>query len=429
MSDYQHKNTDIPRPRRQTQAHSSQGKSAHKTSRSRNSYGSDTAEIPVRSRPEEGDRYPRSEYRPIPRDEYERRMDAGETFDPRRNAGERRRNAADPYERRQEPRHTRRSPQKRRRSGCIGRFIRSILLLALILFALYSVIALVLISRVEKVGKGERSVTDGTLQASYVRNILLIGTDSRDLTEDRGRSDSMILLSVNSSAGKIYLTSFMRDCYVEIPGYGSDKLNAAYSYGGPELLMDTLEYNFDISIDDYLAVSFTGFAGIIDSFGGVEITVSDEEAQALNEILISEVNELMGDAREDDLLEGGGTYILDGKQALSYARIRYVGNADFERTSRQREVLEKLFANAKSRAAAAVPRLVSSALPELSTNMSGTELYLLSLRCPLFLGYDMVQQRVPAEETWWNDTINDQSVLQVDFEANKAFLQDTVFHN
>ncbi|MDE6005687.1 MAG: LCP family protein [Oscillospiraceae bacterium] len=321
-------------------------------------------------------------------------------------------------------------PSKKKKShggGFLQRLVRKIAVFIAVIFAIYSAIALLLISKLEKIPRGERLVTSGTLQAGYVQNILLIGTDARDITTERGRSDTILLLSLNSRTQKIYLTSFMRDAYVEIPNYGNHKLNAAYSFGGAELLMDTLEKNYNISIDDYLCVSFMGFAGIIDALGGVEIDVSDAEADALNVILQSEVNSLAGDDIFSDFLEKGGKYILNGKQALSYARIRYVGNADFERTSRQREVMTQLLQNAKTKMVTAVPELLSSALPNLGANMSTAELYFWSLRVPSAVSYEIEQLQIPASGTYTPADINGESVLQVDFNANIQILQDTVF--
>ncbi|MDE5885632.1 MAG: LCP family protein, partial [Oscillospiraceae bacterium] len=322
------------------------------------------------------------------------------------------------------------APKSRKKShggGILKRLLRKILVLAVILFGIYSAVALLLISKLEKIPRMPRTVTTGTLDAGHVQNILLIGTDARDITTERGRSDTILLLSMNSMTEKIYLTSFMRDAYVQIPGYGNNKLNAAYAYGGAELLMDTLEQNYQISIDDYFCVSFMGFAGIIDAFGGVEIDVSDAEAQAVNEILQSEVNALAGDDIMSDFLEKGGKFILNGKQALSYARIRYVGNADFERTSRQREVMTQIFQNMKSKAATAVPELISSALPHVGANMSTTELYFLSLKAPLVVSYEIEQLQIPANGTYTPADIDGQSVLQVDFNANTQILKDTVY--
>jgi LCP family protein required for cell wall assembly len=327
-----------------------------------------------------------------------------------------------------EPRSRGKRRRKRRRHSFLGGLLRTVLVLFAAVFILYSAVSLLLISKLDQVAQAPRSVTSGSMgNANFVRNVLIIGTDSRDPMQERGRSDSMILLTFNDASHEVCLTSFLRDAYVQIPNRGADKLNAAYSYGGPELLMDTLEMNFDISVDDYICVSFTGFAGIIDSFGGVKITLSDEEAQAVNNILQSEVNALMGDDPSADLLPSGGTFFLTGKQALSYARIRYVGNADFERTARQREVIEQLTESARSRAYESIPTLITKPDLRVTTNMTTAQMYLLSLRFPLTMLYGSRQQQIPADGTWLPANIDGAAVLQIDTEANRSILRQTVF--
>ncbi len=319
------------------------------------------------------------------------------------------------------------APRRRRRGGIGSRILKTILFLVVAIFIVYSIIVLLCIARMNRVDSGQRSRTAGAMTSSSVTNVLVIGTDSRDPSQENGRSDSMILVSLNSKTHKMYMSSFMRDAYVDIPGYGSAKLNAAYSYGGADLLMDTIEANYNVKIDSYVSVTFKGFAGIIDSVGGVKITLSDDEANALNVILQSEVNEIMGDDVNDDLLSGGGTYKLDGKQALSYSRIRYTGNADFERTERQRTVMNQVFKKIKSLNPAYIGSLFSKSVPQLTTNMSASDLYLLSLRLPTLLIYSTQQQQIPADGTWSNGSADGQDVLKVDFDANQKILADTVF--
>lgn len=319
------------------------------------------------------------------------------------------------------------APRRRQKKSLLGRIVKLVLTLVVALFLLYSAIAMVGILGMNRVSTGERSVTSGSLDASYVKNVLVIGTDTRDPEQERGRSDSMILVSMNSRTKEIYMTSFMRDAYVEIPGNGSGKLNAAYSYGGPELLMDTLESNYDIRVDDYVMITFAACAEMIDAVGGVELTISDEEAQAVNEILISEVNEIMGDDREDDLLDSGGTLTLDGKQALSYSRIRYVGNADFERTERQRTVMQQVMEKAKKNPLR-LASICMSALPKMTTNLSVGALYGYAVTTPFkLIGYETAQQRIPADGTFSGADIGGESVLQVDFAAAQQQLADTIF--
>ncbi|MDE6092607.1 MAG: LCP family protein, partial [Ruminococcus sp.] len=181
----------------------------------------------------------------------------------------------------------RRKKKKRKHRSIGGRIIRKIVLtlftILILLFVVYSCTALTVIGKVGKEETGDRNRTDSAMSRSYVKSVLIIGTDGRSADEP-GRSDSMILLSFNSHTNKIILTSFMRDCYVNIQGYGMDKLNAAYSYGGASLLMDTIESNFMVEIDDYITVNFVSFAGIIDAVGGIDIDVSDEEAHEINNI-------------------------------------------------------------------------------------------------------------------------------------------------
>jgi len=316
---------------------------------------------------------------------------------------------------------------RRRKGSFLGRLFRVLLTIVVAVFLLYSAVAMIGILGMNRVSTGDRGVTSGSMDAAYVKSVLVIGTDTRDPNEERGRSDSMILVSMNSRTDQIYMTSFMRDAYVDIPGYGSDKLNAAYSYGGPELLMDTLEENFDVHIDDYVMITFAACAAMIDAVGGVELEISDREAEAVNEILISEVNEIMGDDREDDLLDGGGKLTLDGKQALSYSRIRYVGNADFERTERQRTVMSQVMSKVKSNPFRLLP-VCMGALPKMTTNMSVPGLYGYALTTPFKLAtYDMQQQRVPADGTFQGADVGGQSVLEIDLDAAKQQLQSTVF--
>ena len=278
-----------------------------------------------------------------------------------------------------------------------------------------------------RIPTGERFRTQGAMNEKHVTNVLIIGTDGRT-ESDRGRSDSMILISLNSKTNEMIMTSFLRDCYVEIRGHGRDKLNASYAYGGPELLMDTIESNFNIKIDDYLSINFSTFASVIDSAGGVKISLSDEEAEAVNVILMSEVNELMGDDRNSDLLSGGGNLLLNGKQALSYSRIRSVGKWDLERTSRQRKVITALIKKARSEGVSFVSNLTKKALPYITTNMDKKELYLLSLRAPLLLTYEIGQLQIPADGTFTNVSGTPSGdVLETNFEANRKIIANKIF--
>lgn len=321
-----------------------------------------------------------------------------------------------------------RSPKSRIGGGILGKAIRAVLWVIIIVFVLYSAVSLIGILRMHRETAENRANISDVMDAAYVSNVLLIGTDSRDLSQERGRSDSMILASINKKTRELTLTSFLRDSYVYIDDeYGYGKLNAAYSYGGAGLLMDTIKSNYGVRIDDYILISFAACANVIDAVGGVKLDLTDEEADAVNEILISEVNELMGDDRNDDLLDCGGEQKLDGKQALSYSRIRYVGNADFERASRQRTVMTQVLKKAAVNPVA-MARIFVTALPELSTNLSVGKSYGYTLRAPfLLIGYQLKTQQIPADDTFYGDDVDGESVLRVDCDANRQVLKDTIY--
>ncbi|MBR3970001.1 MAG: LCP family protein [Ruminococcus sp.] len=320
--------------------------------------------------------------------------------------------------------------KKRRKRSFFGRFIsrfiKTLIMILVLIFGMYSCTSLCLINKMDYAETGDRNRRSDALARSYVKNVLLIGTDGRSENET-ARSDTMLLASVNRKTNEVSLISLMRDCYVEIPGYGEDKLNAAYAYGGAELLMDTIEHNFGIAVEDYVAVNFVSFASVVDSVGGIDIEISDAEAKEINTILQAEVNEIMGDDVLDDLLDGGGKLHLNGKQALSYARIRYIGNADFERTERQREVIELVMNKVKSFNPTILPRLSFSVLPGVETNMTTAELYGLSLELPFIAGYERQQLQIPAEGTYYSADMDCGNSLIVDFVENYNIIYETVY--
>ena len=321
--------------------------------------------------------------------------------------------------------------KKKRGGSFIGRLFKRlfyfVMSVVLTLFVMYSCTSLSLIRKLDYVPTQSRERTSGAISRSYVTSVLLIGTDGRSLDE-RGRSDTMMLVSVNSSTKKICTTSFMRDCYVEIPGYGWDKLNAAYAYGGPELLMDTIEHNFGVRIDDYVSINFLSFASIVDSVGGIDVDLSDAEAEEINTILQAEVNEIMGDDRGADLLKSGGKKVhLVGKQALAYARIRHIGNADFERTERQRRVVDLVMDKLKTFNPIMLKNLSTKVLPDVTTNMDTAKLYFLSLRAPLWLRFERSPMQVPAEGTYYGESTPSGDALIVDFDSNYETIKSNVF--
>lgn len=270
---------------------------------------------------------------------------------------------------------------------------------------------------------------DGTYTYDFndenVYNVLLIGTDARN-NSDRGRSDSMILVSINKTTEQIVMTSFLRDIYLYIPGVEYTRLNHAYAYGGPDLLLDTLETNFKIPVDKYVQVDFYSFVTVVDAVGGVDIDVTDDEVEYVNKYL-AEINRLEGRNENTDKLSSGGSYTLNGEQALAYSRIRYIGT-DFGRTERQRTVLEEIFRNMSNMGVSELKALLDELLPNVTTNIQKDELFSLVLNSPSYLGYERIQCRVPADGTWWNLTIRGMAVLGIDFDSNIRYLGQNIYN-
>ena len=259
-----------------------------------------------------------------------------------------------------------------------------------------------------------------------VKNILLIGNDSR--TEDEsGRSDAMILISISSRTHSVHMTSILRDIYVDIPGHDGNRLNAAYAYGGPELLLETLEENFDVEVNRYMLVNFQAFANLIDAVGGVDLDVTNEEVQYINGYLV-EYNQLENRPEGTDYLDTSlsGNIHLNGPQALAYCRNRYIGS-DFARTERQRKVLSAAMKKLPLSLAANGGELIDGVMPNITTNLTRSELNGLVLQAPAMLTYDVVQGSIPLEGTYSNATIRGMAVLEVDFEANKEYIRTEIY--
>lgn len=251
-------------------------------------------------------------------------------------------------------------------------------------------------------------------QGEHIVNILLVGQDRRP-GEGTQRSDSMILVTFNKSTKKITLTSFMRDSYVKIPGYGTTKLNHAYQYGGMSLLNQTLYNHYGIEVDGNFEVDFSGFEDIIDLLGGVELELTKKEANHLNKLEGWDLSK--------------GTNILTGEQALLYARIRSIDN-DYSRTERQRKVLLSLIEEYKNQSLSKMMALLDELLPLVTTNISKSDIkdYAMEL-FPMLSGSEMESMRIPVDGTFTEGYIRVSEgqklwcQYNIDFEANREVLR------
>lgn len=257
-----------------------------------------------------------------------------------------------------------------------------------------------------------------------VYNILLIGSDTRE-SGSVGRSDAMILVSINQKSETIYLTSFLRDCYVSIPGYGNTRLNHAFAYGGPALLEETLEKNFKVPVDRYVAVDFFSFMDVIDVLGGVYINVTEEEQEVTNDYIWS-MNNLMGEEWSNDYLWSSGWQKLNGKQALCYARNRYTGN-DYQRTERQRTIINQIISGAMESSPSTLVDLAQVILPQVTTDMTKSEILSYAANIAAYMDYDIESQQIPVSGSYSGATISGMSVISLDLDENIDYLQDTIY--
>ena len=268
---------------------------------------------------------------------------------------------------------------------------------------------------------------EGTLlgESDDVINILLIGQDRRP-GETRSRSDSMILCTVNRNDKTIVLTSFMRDLYVQIPGLGGNKMNAAYQWGGMALLSETMILNFGIHVDAFVEVDFSGFTKVVDTLGGVEVTMSQREADYMNTFYWG------AGIDNSNWNLTAGTHVLTGEQALSFSRIRKVPTIngtrdDFGRTERQRAVLNEVLRRCKTMDAGTAYALITDLIPIVKTDISKGEIinYFLTL-FPLLAGTKIQTQRIPIDGSYELTWVGSLDVVLPDLEKNRQFLYDTL---
>lgn len=242
-------------------------------------------------------------------------------------------------------------------------------------------------------------------------NILLIGADYQ--SGDIARSDSMILCTFNKTRNTITMTSFLRDMYVQIPGYYSTRINTSYALGGMDLLKETLEYNFGVQVDGIVEIDFNHFKTLIDLLGGVELDVSYSEASFIN-------------LKNKDHLKPG-VQVLNGAQALWYSRFRGDATGDFGRSERQREVLSVLVEKYRSVSLTELLSMLDDILPMVTTNMTKTEiLSYVSGLFPILLESEIGTQRIPAEGGYYMTRIDGKSVLVPDISFNVDILKDTL---
>ena len=256
-----------------------------------------------------------------------------------------------------------------------------------------------------------------------ITNVLLIGVDARDLDEPC-RSDSMIIATLDNNNKKVKLTSLFRDTLVDIPGHGEAKLNSAYMLGGPELLMKTVKETYNVSIDKYIIINFWGFETIVDYIGGIEVDVKDYQLEELNKY----IGESTGG--NDCPVEKAGIQTLNGKQALSYARIRYNVGDEYERTDRQREVIFKVIEKLQNTKPSKYLGIMNTMLEYIKTNIDPLQALNMAYTIYKFPSLDVEQLQIPLVAL--SETRNYKelgSVFLMDRLQNASILYNFIYEN
>ena len=256
-----------------------------------------------------------------------------------------------------------------------------------------------------------------------ITNVLLIGVDARDLDEPC-RSDSMIIATIDNNNKKVKLTSLFRDTLVDIPGHGDAKLNSAYMLGGPELLLETVKETYNVSIDKYIIINFWGFETIVDYIGGIEVDVKDYQLEELNKY----IGESTGG--NDCPVEKAGIQTLNGKQALSYARIRYNVGDEYERTDRQREVIFKVVEKLQNTKPSKYLGIMNTMLEYIRTNIDPLEALNMAYTIYKFPSLDVEQLQIPLVAL--SETRNYKelgSVFLMDRLQNASVLYNFIYEN
>ena len=250
-----------------------------------------------------------------------------------------------------------------------------------------------------------------------IENILLIGLDG---TNDKfpKRSDTMIILTIDKLNKSLKLTSLARDTLVKIPGRGEEKLTHAYAYGQEELLMQTINENFDLDIKDYAVVNFKSFIDIVDIIGGVDINVNEKEIHHLNEVIKECYGVNHEDTKNIEYITSSGNHNLNGYQALSYARIRKLDTI-YKRDERQRLILTNIAHKLSDVSISKYLQIAKSILRHIKVNIAFNKIIDLAFIAHELASYDISQLEFPISEYREEGRIGEKGTYVVKWDKNK----------
>jgi LCP family protein required for cell wall assembly len=263
-----------------------------------------------------------------------------------------------------------------------------LLLLLLLLVVMAGVLTtLYLINRIDEIQNHpltDITTNEGLKDANMqdYTTFVVFGVDSRaNALQENTRSDSIILVSVHNKTHKVKLTSIYRDTYVNIEGHGFTKINHAYSYGGPELAVNTINQNFDLNVKDFVTVNFSALSNVIDALGGITLTIHKDERKWVN-AYARDVAKINGTSFQK--IKKSGKQTVTGVQATGYCRVRYTAGGDFTRAKRQRTVLKAIMAKAKKSSPATLYKVMQEMLPQIYTSLTTQEILQLAVYLPFY---------------------------------------------
>ncbi|MGG7178096.1 LCP family protein [Clostridium paraputrificum] len=276
-----------------------------------------------------------------------------------------------------------------------------------------------------EINKDNLDINTEIENTNNVKNIALFGIDAAD--GEAGRSDSIMILTIDKTHSKLKVTSIIRDSYVVIPGReGKDKINHAYAFGGPELAIRTLNKNFNLNIEDFVSVNFSSLPKLIDAVGGIELNITNDELKYINSY-IDGVNKT--NSTNSSHITTAGKQKVDGTQALAYSRIRYTEGGDFERSHRHRTVLTALFNKFKSLSVASYPSILNDLLPLVDTNLSTSEILSLAMDVSSLSSNDLIQARFPKDNVGKGEMIGGVYYYVFDIDKTATEISNYIFED
>lgn len=265
--------------------------------------------------------------------------------------------------------------------------IRIFILILLLLIMAGVLMVLSLVNKIDEIKNHpldnitvNEDLADGNIK-DYT-NIVVFGVDSRaNALHENTRSDSIILVSINNKTHDVKLTSIFRDTYTRIDGHGYTKINHAYSYGGPDLAVNTINQNFDLNVHDFVTVNFSALSNVIDALGGITLNIHKDELKWVN-AYARDVAKINGMKYEK--IKKPGKQTVTGVQATGYCRVRYTSGGDFTRAKRQRRVLTAIMAKAKKSSPLRLYRVLNEMLPQIYTSLATQEILHLGMYLPFY---------------------------------------------